>query len=213
MSKTIYIVYETTNTINGKYYIGVHKQNGSSFDGYLGSGKILKRSINKYGKENFFRSTIKSFDDKECAYLHEKEIITKELINNSNCYNIKRGGSGGWMLLYGSNNHFYNKHHTKNTINKIKTNMPNMEGKNNPFYGKTHSNKSREKIGNRFYPTGQTHPSSKLYRIIFPDNHIEIIKGLSQFCRDHNLGAGNMRRVMNGEYKQHKGFKCQKVVS
>lgn len=45
-------IYETTNLINGKKYIGKHIS--SIFDvNYLGSGTHLKNVINKYGKENF----------------------------------------------------------------------------------------------------------------------------------------------------------------
>lgn len=45
-------VYLTTNLINGKKYIGMHKKD--YFDeNYKGSGKILWYAINKYGWENF----------------------------------------------------------------------------------------------------------------------------------------------------------------
>ena len=43
-----YYIYLTTNTINNMKYIGKHY--GELNDSYLGSGKILKRAIEKYGK-------------------------------------------------------------------------------------------------------------------------------------------------------------------
>lgn len=43
-------IYQTTNLINGKVYIGQHMS--ESFDAnYYGSGKWLKRAIAKYGIE------------------------------------------------------------------------------------------------------------------------------------------------------------------
>lgn len=48
----MYYVYRTTNLVNGKTYIGQHKSKDVMNDLYLGSGKLLKMSIEKYGKEN-----------------------------------------------------------------------------------------------------------------------------------------------------------------
>lgn len=44
------IIYKTTNKINGKIYVGLDTKNNPK---YLGSGKIIKFAIKKYGKENF----------------------------------------------------------------------------------------------------------------------------------------------------------------
>lgn len=45
-------VYLTTNLINGRKYIGMHKK--TYFDeNYKGSGKILRQAFDKYGWENF----------------------------------------------------------------------------------------------------------------------------------------------------------------
>ena len=87
----IYIVYETTNLINGKYYIGVHYLGAIKKD-YLGSGITLKRSINKYGKENFIRETLREFSNEQDAYDFERSIVNINMVNNINCYNITLGG-------------------------------------------------------------------------------------------------------------------------
>lgn len=87
------IIYKTTNLINGKIYIGRDTKNNSK---YLGSGKILKNAILKYGKNNFKKEILEfgtsNFD------LNEKEIKWIEFYNSTNPeigYNITKGGTGG----------------------------------------------------------------------------------------------------------------------
>jgi len=52
----LYYIYLTTNLINNKKYIGKHF--GELEDGYLGSGLLLQRAIEKYGKENFSKQIL-----------------------------------------------------------------------------------------------------------------------------------------------------------
>jgi hypothetical protein len=40
----IYTVYQTTNLINNKIYVGIHKTKNINYD-YMGSGKLLKSAI------------------------------------------------------------------------------------------------------------------------------------------------------------------------
>lgn len=94
ITKVHYILYKTENLINGKFYYGVHATNNLR-DGYLGSGKILKKAILKYGKENFLRTDLEFFNSMEEAYSREGEVVTEELIKDPNCYNAKLGGLGG----------------------------------------------------------------------------------------------------------------------
>lgn len=103
--KMNYILYITTNKINNKIYIGVHKQKGIEFDGYLGCGVWLNRKIEsdtvfcravkKYGFENFSRKTISSFDTPEEAYNLERIIVNSKFLNRKDTYNVALGGSGG----------------------------------------------------------------------------------------------------------------------
>ena len=88
-------VYKTTNTLNEKFYYGVHKSKKEFDNLYYGSGVLLNRAIKKYGKENFTVGVIKYFDTYEDALEYEKEIITDELIELSSCYNLNIGGAGG----------------------------------------------------------------------------------------------------------------------
>jgi len=104
-----YIVYMTICTANNKIYVGVHKiENLEEFDGYIGNGVNInvpssyKKSktpfqyaVNKYGVNKFKRIIIKSFDNKEAAFLLEASIVDEEFIRRKDTYNIKIGGSGG----------------------------------------------------------------------------------------------------------------------
>lgn len=94
-----YNIYKTTNLVNGKFYWGVHNSINKD-DGYLGSGKVLKNAIKKYGKENFKREVKFFYDTSKEAFEDEKLILTQGYIDlNPLCYNIKRGGCGGFLSV------------------------------------------------------------------------------------------------------------------
>ena len=89
----VYLIYKTTNIVNGKYYIGVHSQSSLEFDGYLGSGTALRKAVRLYGPEQFIRETLHVFDDKETAYQTERNLVDP-VYQNTDCYNMHPGGGG-----------------------------------------------------------------------------------------------------------------------
>lgn len=91
----IYYMYKITNIINNKIYIGVH-QTKNVEDGYFGSGKYLKRSIDKHGIENFSKEIIEYFETPEAMFDKEAEIVNIEFVKRPDVYNLKIGGFGGW---------------------------------------------------------------------------------------------------------------------
>jgi group I intron endonuclease len=88
-----YIVYKTTNTVNGKYYIGKHNLHSEY---YLGSGSVLQRAIKKYGRNAFVREVLFECETEEEAYLKESELLTEEVLNDPQCYNLRTGGQGAY---------------------------------------------------------------------------------------------------------------------
>ncbi len=50
----------------------------------------------------------------------------------------------------------------------------------------------------------------KEWEVIFPDQHTEIIVNLRQFCRTHQLDAGNLQKTQWTTSK-HKGYRCKKM--
>ena len=94
--KTIFYIYRTTCVINKKYYIGMHSTNNID-DGYLGSGKRLRRSIRKYGERNHIKEILEFTSDWESLVTRESEIITEILISDNMCMNLMTGGKGGFI--------------------------------------------------------------------------------------------------------------------
>ena len=93
-----YGIYKTTNLVNGKMYIGKH-QTSNVDDLYLGSGKILKYAIAKYGKNNFKREWIMFCEDEEEMNLMERIYVDETWISRSDTYNIGLGGEGGHVWI------------------------------------------------------------------------------------------------------------------
>jgi len=87
--------YRIENKINGNFYYGVHKTDNLE-DGYMGSGLRLQRAFKKYGVENFDKKIIAFFNTYEEALNMESEIVTEQLVLDNKCYNLKRGGNGGF---------------------------------------------------------------------------------------------------------------------
>lgn len=137
-------IYKTTNIITGNYYIGCHT--AKKLDNkYLGSGIRLKYSIKKYGVCNFIKEILLICKDKKEKFYYERLIITEELLRDPLCLNLCIGGRGGVA--------FIGKKHRPETIEKMRekakgrvftrehierliNNRPDMSGKNNPMYGK-----------------------------------------------------------------------------
>ncbi len=84
-----FCVYLTTNKINGKTYVGQHKYI-KLYDGYIGSGTLIKRAIKKYGKENFEIEYLETDLTEDEVDWYEQWYIT--VLNPY--YNISRGGQG-----------------------------------------------------------------------------------------------------------------------
>jgi hypothetical protein len=94
--KNTWILYQTTNAINGKIYVGVHKVADTyKSKNYVGSGDGLKAAIKVHGKDKFTRTTLAEFSCAEDAYTAEAEMVTQEFINRPDTYNTGLGGRGG----------------------------------------------------------------------------------------------------------------------
>lgn len=101
-----YIVYKTTNLVNNKIYIGVHKTaTPYDFDGYIGNGiwirkpytyqkakTKLQQAVKRYGIHNFYRETLQVFNTAQDAYYLEGLIVDENFLARDDVYNMVLGG-------------------------------------------------------------------------------------------------------------------------
>ena len=65
-------------------------------DGYMGSGKALKFSIKRYGKEKHRVDILEIVESRELLAERERVIVTLSKVKNGKCMNLKVGGIGGF---------------------------------------------------------------------------------------------------------------------
>lgn len=92
----IWYIYKTTCLITGKSYVGKHMVKTDKVDkNYLGSGKLLKYAIEKYGRENFVQEILEFTQSEEQNSIRERYWIAELKTQKPNGYNISPGGEGG----------------------------------------------------------------------------------------------------------------------
>lgn len=142
-----YLVYKTTNLVNGKFYIGSHQTTRIN-DGYLGSGKILKKALKKYGRQNFKREVIASCVSTKASREVEGHFVRYAILKYKRmCYNRSFNGTGAML---GKENSFYGKEHSDETKRIIAEKASERyKGKGNPFFGRKHTKETILKIKNK----------------------------------------------------------------
>jgi len=159
--KRYHYLYKTTNILTGRYYYGMHSTDNLD-DDYLGSGKRLRRSLNKYGKENHKKEIIEYCSDRTSLKKRENELINLNEIAKKDCMNLMVGGSGGaqspekqrnWIIA-GSNARLLklknDPEFREKTINNLnfhrKENHKSGKYSYNTFEGKNHSEETKLKM-------------------------------------------------------------------
>lgn len=137
--KINYYIYMTQNIITNKKYIGKRMcRCNIEDDKYLGSGKILKQAIKKYGKENFKKTILEICSTEEQLNRREKYWIKHfNACASDSFYNIAKGGDGGDTFTH-------LPIEEQNRIKEIQSQC--SSGHNNPMYGKHHTQSTKEKI-------------------------------------------------------------------
>jgi len=134
-----YTVYKITNKINDKFYIGVHATKNVD-DSYMGSGKLIKRAIAKYGIDNFHKEILFVFDNEPDMLEKEKEFVVLSEMS----YNLCEGGKGGFGYINRSSiPKFKDRSHSDKSKEKIASSM---KGNTNS-YGLVHSEEAKKIIG------------------------------------------------------------------
>lgn len=140
-------IYKIVNKLNNKIYIGKSKNIETRIkrhkNDYKWTNTYLYYAMRKYGVENFDFEIVEECNESE---LNDREIYWidyyKSFYKVGSGYNMTKGGE----RLFGEENPFYGKHHTKETIEYFSYLASQKTGENNPFYGKHHTNDTKIKI-------------------------------------------------------------------
>jgi hypothetical protein len=154
---SIHYIYKTTCNVTGKWYVGMHSTSNLD-DGYMGSGKILRYSIRKYGVDNHTKEILEYCNSREELVLREIKIVNKELISDGLCINLREGGTGGftneehmlkchngasqWQKNNWENDEFRNRI-KKVLLDNVKKAHKEGKFKYDTFTGKKHSEESK----------------------------------------------------------------------
>lgn len=221
-----YYLYEIKNTVNNKIYVGVHQTKNLN-DGYMGSGTVINKAYEKYGKEMFVKTILEYFDNRTDMIHREKEIVNEDFLSRTDTYNVRRGGTGGFDYI---NKNGLNINHVprsdefkKNLSERMKKDNPSqrpgakermsaatkkvMEQGTHPFLN---SEKQRE-LSNRLRKDGRTKSEvskETANRMIENKTHSFLKMNSEKISCEH---CGKVSTYPN--YKRWHGIKCRELYN
>ena len=232
-TKIYYYLYEVTNLVNEKTYIGQHITDDLE-DGYFGSGKALKSAIKKYGRDKFKKEILLFARNQQALNILEMMAVTPEFCARKDNYNMKEGGNSGRpnpeirekmrQKKLGARNHNYGKPKTEKWKAKVsaaqKGKIVSKETRLKLSIAKLgfkHTEETKRKIGIASAARPRTEENKRKIGDAnarpFPDVY-NIHTGeecrnnfnLSEFCRQKKIYPAGLFRVIRGKWQQHKGW-------
>ena len=97
----LYTIYRVTHKESGKCYIGKHQTRDLN-DGYLGSGKMIRRAVKKHGLSAFNKEVLHVFETESEMNAKEAELVTEGFCLREDTYNLCPGGNGGFGYINGN---------------------------------------------------------------------------------------------------------------
>ena len=183
-------IYKTTNLINGKIYIGQSCKNLN--EEYFGSGLFLKKSIKKYGVENFIREIIQYCNNKQELNIQERYWIQYyDSLNQDIGYNLALGGQGGHITPSDKLSKCVKEKQWTGEVGELR----------------------RKQMSIKF--KGCNNSSSKKYKIIDNDGNEFIVDCFAEFCEKYNLKISTARshidkgKIIKKNNKDNSFFHCK----
>ena len=213
------VIYQTTNLINGKKYIGKDTKNSKT---YLGSGTFLKKAIKKYGRENFKKEILEyCLNEDELKQKEEYWLLFYDAANNSeyyNCINISHGCPKGlhkgrkntWSKgIKGHIGPVWDKeqkeiHSLKLKGREIKWGDKISQSKKGKSISKEHKDKISQKLKNRKRPFNAGKDLIPILQYDLQGNFIREWKSISE--AQNNIIRGDIRACLNNKTKKAGGF-------
>jgi group I intron endonuclease len=221
------IIYKITNIINGKSYVGQTKYSlDERWQMHLSD--MIKKTDNNYFHNAIHKYGIEKFN-KEILYESNDFLIINLMETFKIMVNHSHKSEGGYNLTWGGEDNPMNHQDIKEKMTKsikdlwaIPENHKRfsnaMKGKRvNPFTNEHKEKMSKSKMGNKNPNYGKQMTittlekrSKNTYMIQYPDKHIEYIKVLSYWCKEHNINYNSLLFYISHN-KQYKGYVVHKI--
>ena len=182
----MFYIYKITNKIDGMMYIGAHSTDNLD-DGYMGSGIWITRAIKKHGRHNFTKEILSVHTSFEEMYEEEKRIVTSEIVESPQYYNLKVGGYGGAAL---------SEQATKKRNKKISETVNDQFKNGRKGHSRSLSAENRKKISDKLKGrfTGENN-------YMHGKNVADLIGPERDAIRRDNIRKGNTGKVRTDDHK------------
>lgn len=188
-------IYLWENKYNGKKYIGSHT--GTPDDGYVGSGVVFSKAVEKYGL-NGFKRTILEFVEKNILEREQYYLDKHNAAEDPMYYNVNPQAGGGWEYV-NSNPEFRDK-----VIEKNKNLWADKEHPKG-FKGKSHTNEAWSKTREGWDKWAQNIKKPVL-QYTLDGELVKEYDSITSAAKAVNGNTSNIKYTIEGKYKKAYGY-------